>query len=239
MSGKSKAGKGEKLIMTKIVLLSGSPHLNGSTSMKMLNLLKSRLNSDFSAEVVEAGKSILQNTQQQDYFRMEAADAIVIAFPLYVYCLPGALMEFLVGYSEYLKSIGKPARQKVYAVINCGFPESGINNDAAHVIKRFCEEASASYRFSVMIGGGGVLQPLKMLPSVRKMWKAIGLAFDRMIRDIREGGTEPADLHLDSRLPKKLFFFISETNFAVIARRYGVTKKQLFKKPYLREKTAG
>ena len=124
--------------MTKIVLLSGSPHLNGSTSVKLLNLLKSRLDSDFSAEVVEAGKSILQNAQQQDYLRMDAADAIVIAFPLYVYCLPGTLAGFLVGYSEYRKNIGKPAQQKIYAVINCGFPESGINDDAAHVIKRFC-----------------------------------------------------------------------------------------------------
>lgn len=225
--------------MTKLVLLSGSPHLNGSTSMKMLDLLKSKLNADFTAEVVEAGKSLLQNTQQQDYLRMEAADAIVIAFPLYVYCLPGALTEFLVGYSEYLKSIGKPVKQKVYAVINCGFPESGINNDAAHVIKRFCEEISASYRFSVMIGSGGMLQPLKMLPPVQKMWRDLGSAFDRIIGDIREGGTEPADIHLDSRLPKKLFFFIAQTNFAAIARTNGVSKKQLLKKPYQKEETAG
>ncbi len=225
--------------MMKIALLSGSPHLNGSTSMKMLNLLKSRLGADCSAEVVEAGKSILQNNQQQDYLRMDAADAIVIAFPLYVYCLPGALTEFLVGYSEHRNSRGKPAQQKVYAVINCGFPESRINDDAAHVIKRFCQEASASYRFSVMIGSGGMLQPLKMLPSVQKTWREIGSAFDRMIRDIREGRTGPDDIHLDSRLPKKLFYRIGQTNFAVIARMNGVTKKQLFKKPYLQEKIGG
>lgn len=225
--------------MTKIVLLSGSPHLNGSTSMKMLSLLKSRLDTDFSTEAVEAAKSILQNTQQQDYLRMNAADAIVIAFPLYVYCLPGALAEFLVGYSKYRKSIGKPAQQKIYAVINCGFPESGINDDAAHVIKRFCQEAAASYRFSVLIGSGGMLQPLKMLPSVQKMWRDIGSSFDQIIRDIRVGGAQPADIHLNSKLPKKLFFFIAQTNFAVIARSHGVAKKQLFRKPYLKENTAG
>ncbi len=221
--------------MQDIVLLNGSPRVSGSTSMKLLDLLKNRLDDDCGATIIEAGKSILHKNQLQDYTRMEKAKAIVIAFPLYVYCLPGALVEFLSGYREYVSSIGKPANQKIYAIINCGFPESGINNDAALVIKHFCNEIHAAYRFSVLIGSGGMLQPLKILPPVNKMWRRIGSAFDQIIGDMRDGEIA-TDIHIDSKLPRKLFFFIGQTNFTVIAKKNGIKRKEIFRKPYLQDK---
>lgn len=223
------------LIMKNIILLNGSPRVNKSTSMKILSLLKNRLGADFKASVVEAGKSILRKKQSQDYALMAKADAIVIAFPLYVYCMPGALTEFLVGYREYVNGTGKPAKQKIYAIINCGFPESRINAEAALVIKRFCKEIHASYRLSVLIGSGGMLQPLKMMPSVKKMWRGISTAFDQIISDIQDGGT-PVDINIDAKMTKKLFFFIGQTNFAVIAKKNGIKKKELLRKPYREEK---
>ncbi len=223
--------------MKNIVLINGSPRAEGSASMKMLNQLKSRFDSDCNITVIEAAKSILHKRQPEDYVGMERADAIVLIFPLYVYCLPGALTEFLVGYSEYLSGAGKPSGQKIYAVINCGFPESRINNDAAHVVKRFCDEIHAAYRFSVLIGSGGMLQPMKLLPPINAAWKRIGSAFDKIAGDIT-GTEEPQDIHIESKVPEKLFFFIAQTNFAFLAKRNGVKGKQLYKQPYLPGKTA-
>lgn len=220
--------------MQNIVLLNGSPRVSGSTSMKLLDVLKNRLDSDCKATVIEANKSILHKNQLQDYTRMGKAKAIVIAFPLYVYCLPGALIEFLSGYSEYVNSIGKPAKQKIYAIINCGFPESGISNDAALVIKHFCKEIHAAYRFSILIGSGGMLQPLRIMPSVNKMWRSIGSACDRIVFDMRDENIS-MDIHIDSKLPKKLFSFIAQTNFTVIAKKNGINRKEIFRKPYLQD----
>lgn len=220
-----------------IVLLNGSPRADGSTSMKMLNQLKSKFDGDFNITVVEAAKSLLHHRQPEDYGSMERADAIVLVFPLYVYCLPGALTEFLVGYSEYLSPAGKPAEQKIYAVINCGFPESRINNDAAHVVRRFCEEVHASYRFSVLIGSGGMLQPMKLLPPVNAAWKRIGSAFDQIVRDITDQ-EKPQDISVESGVPEKLFFWIAQKNFAFLAKQNGVKGKQLYRRPYLPGKTA-
>ena len=220
--------------MHDIVLLNGSPRLKGSTSMKLLDLFRSRLGNDCNTTVIEAGKSILSKKQLQDYACMAKADAIVIAFPLYVYCLPGALIEFLAGYRDYISSTGKSVEQKIYAVINCGFPESRINDDAALVIKSFCKEIRAEYRFSVLFGSGGILQPLKAMPSVYKMWKHIGSSFGQIICDIC-GKNVCADIHIDSKMSKKLFFFIAQTNFAVIAKTSGIKKAELFRKPYLQE----
>lgn len=217
--------------MKNIILLNGSPRTGGSTSMNLLNLLKKRCNADCKTTVVEAAKSLQHHRQSEDYEKMEQADAIVLAFPLYVYCLPGALTEFLLGYSEYLSRTGKPAEQKIFAFINCGFPESRINKDAAHVVQRFCEEIHAAYRFSVMIGSGGMLQPLKKLPQVNAAWGLIGSACDKMICNIA-GKEHLQDIHIELKVPKKLFFFIAQTNFKVIAKRSGVTGKQLYRRPY-------
>ena len=218
--------------MHDIVLLNGSPRIKGSTSMKLLDFFRSRSGNACTATVIEAGKSILQKMQLQNYARMAKADAIVIAFPLYVYCLPGMLIEFLAGYRDYINKTGEPAGQKIYAVINCGFPESRINDDAALVIKRFCQETRAEYRFSILVGCGGMLQPLKAMPPVHNMWKRIGSAFDQIVFDVC-GKNVCADIHINSKLPKRLFFFIGQTNFAVLARMSGIKKRDLFKKPYL------
>lgn len=220
-----------------IVLLNGSPRADESTSMRLLNRLKSRFDDNCSITVVEAAKSLLHHRQPEDYGSMEQADAIVLVFPLYVYCLPGALMEFLVGYSEYLSRAGKPEGQKIYAVVNCGFPESRINNDAAHVVRRFCEEIHASYRFSVLIGSGGMLQPMKLLPPVNAAWKRVGLAFDQIVCDIT-GTEKPQDISIEPKVPKKLFFWIAQANFAFLAKRNGVKGKQLYRRPYLFGNTA-
>lgn len=221
--------------MDDIVLLNGSPRMKGSTSMKLLELFNNRLGNDCNATVIEASRSILHKKQLQDYACMAKAEAIVIAFPLYVYCLPGALIEFLAGYRDYIGRIEKRSEQKIYAIINCGFPESRINDDAALVIKSFCKEIRAEYRFSVLIGSGGMLQPLKAMPAVHKMWKHIGSAFDQIVCDVC-GKNVRADIHIDSRLPKKLFFFIGQTNFSVISRINGIKKNQLLRMPYLQTK---
>jgi len=223
--------------MKNIILLNGSPQMRGSTSMKMLDLFKDCLGNDFRSSIIEVGKSILQKNQLQAYENMEKADAIVLAFPLYVYCLPGVLEEFLVGYRDYICNTGKVVGQKIYAIINCGFPESHINEDAALVIKSFCNEINAEYRFSILIGGGGMLQPLRLLPSVNKMWKRIKFAFSQIILNVGEQSGK-ANINIDLKMSKKLFYIIAETNFAVVAKKKGIKKKDLFNQPYIEKKAS-
>jgi len=223
------------MIMENLILLNGSPQMKGSTSMNILDSFKACLGNDFNVNVVEANKSILQKTQLHDYETMEKADTIVLAFPLYVYCLPGVLEEFLVGYRDYIGSEKKVVEQKIYAIINCGFPESRINEEAALVIKSFCKEVHAQYRFSILLGGGGMLQPLKTFPFVNKMWKKIELAFNQIVSNMGEENGK-ADIYIDSKMPKKLFSFIAETNFKVAAKKKGIKKKEIFDQPYRDEK---
>lgn len=218
--------------MKKLIMLNGSPQGKTSTSAKLLELFKNCIGNGIEPYDVEAAKSMLQKKQSHDYAVMENADVIVIVFPLYVYCLPGVLDEFLVGYRDYLQNKEKTRKQKVYAIINCGFPEARINEDAALVIKSFCKQIDAEYCFSILIGGGGMLKPLKLLPSVNRQWQEIKLAFEQIMSTI-EQKAEISNINIDSKMSKKLFYFIAETNFSVIAKKKGINKKLLFRQPYI------
>jgi len=219
--------------MKNIILLNGSPRTDGSTSKKLLHLLQERFSSDCNVAMIDAALSLTGNHSSQDYASMKKADAIIIAFPLYVYCLPGVLTEFLSGYSDYLKSEELSGKPDVYALINCGFPESRICEDAALVINRFCLEIHAAYRFSILIGSGGMLQPMQKMPFISSIWKHIYQAFDHIVSDISNHDAK-TDIHIDSKMPKKLFYFIAQTSFSFTAKASGLTKEQLYRKPYLR-----
>ena len=55
---------------------------------------------------------------------MSAADAIVLAFPLFSYSLPGAFTALLEDFHAFAANGGPYSRQaKVFAIVNCGFPE--------------------------------------------------------------------------------------------------------------------
>lgn len=217
--------------MNDIVLINGSPSASSSTSMYLLSILKNQIGADSHATIIEVCKSILQNGQSEDFKHMAKADSIVIVFPLYIYCMPGMLTEFLDDYRRFLSETGKSVNQKVYAVINCGFPESSINAEAACVIRRFCEEIKAEYRFSIMIGEGGMLIPAKNAPFMKKTWGGIKDAFDKIIKDIIDGGATQ-DIFIDTKFPKKLYCFIAATSLAISARKNGLKKKDLYRKIY-------
>lgn len=223
-------------MMKNMVLINGSPRAGKSTSMELLSQLKTCLEENAAVVTVEAGSSLLHGKQLKDFERMTQADAMVIAFPLYVYCMPGMLTEFFEEYRQYVNKAGKAIHQDIYAIINCGFPESRINEDAAAVVRQFCNEIRATYCFSILIGGGGMLVPLKNVPFVKKEWRQIHAAFDRIVDGTRNGCVT-SDVHIDSKTPKWLFSFIAEMNFSMEAKKNGIKKKDLFRKPYRADET--
>lgn len=218
-----------------VVMLCASPQMKNSTSMKLLELLEMQQKNTMDTNIIEVGKSMIHKQQVKEYEQMAKASAIVIAFPLYVYSLPGMLIEFLVGYKEYLEKNKKIEKQKIYAIINCGFPESYINEDAAHVIRMFCNEIHAEYCFSVLIGGGGFLRPMHSLPVIQKVWDQIKEAFKQISDDILIGNKIEQDIHIDAKMPKILFRIIGNMNFYLLAKKNGLRRKDRFYQPYGKE----
>jgi hypothetical protein len=121
-----------------------------------------------------------------------SADAIVLAFPLFSYTLSGAFTAFLEDFHSWASQGGQYNRDaRVFAVINCGFPEPWIMRESIRVVKNFCAKMGLRYRFSIVISSGAVTAMTMKVPLLNPRLKK---AFAGIVRDIVRG---PAGGHED------------------------------------------
>lgn len=190
---------------------------------------------DIAVHRVSARSSLLHDACEADYQTMIASDALVITFPLYFFCLPGMLMRFLQDYAAFVKAHADERRHtKVYAVINCGFPEPEINEEAARVIKSFANTIGAEYRFSLLIGGGGMILGARNVPFMQPTMDAVTAAFGQMRDDIRSNSPiSPQDASIETNFPKKLYFLFGNVGWRSTAKReHHLRAAELRRRPY-------
>ena len=231
--------------MKNIVLISASPKMQKDTvSGFLLEMASSHITgADVSKTLIDVRQSMSRRTtngdsQLDDFRAISHADALVIVFPLYIFCLPGILMRFLTDYHTFWKSLQESGVQcsspKVYPIVNCGFPEPGINSEAVGVVKSFSGHIGADFRFGVMIGGGGMLPGAKDTPILKKMMSALGDAFNAISDDIHnDAPPKTGNITVATNFPKCLYYFMGGRGWGHRARKYGLTKKDLYRRPYL------
>ncbi|EGW41051.1 NAD(P)H-dependent oxidoreductase [Desulfosporosinus sp. OT] len=157
--------------MKNVVLITASPKINEqSVSKEFLEMAGDQINSDlFSKSFIDVRKSFLTHKLTEDFETLAKADVMIISFPLYYFCMPGMLTRFLVDYHNYCTTSGNVKKPvKVYAIVNCGFPEPEINLEAVRVIKSFSQHLNAEFRFGVLIGGGPMMIAAKEAPFMKK-----------------------------------------------------------------------
>ena len=222
--------------MKNIVFLSASPKVNEpSVSKHLVGLLESRISAEQANKImIDARSSLNRKQTAEDYALLSAADAIVIAFPLYIFCMPGLLTRYLENYYHDFLQSGRPLRQaKVYAIVNCGFPEPEINLEAVRVIGSFCRHIGANFRMGLMIGGGGMLLGAADAPFVKKAVAQMQDAFSSIIKDIFSDEQKPLeDVCIRMTFPRRLYLFMGNMGWPMLARKYGLKKKDLYRKPY-------
>ena len=184
---------------------------------------------------VNARTSILHDNCEAAFHKMLSSDVLIFTFPLYFFCLPGLLMRFLQDYVAYAKQhIDENKPKKIYAVINCGFPEPEINEEAGRVVKSFSKSVGAEYRFSLLIGGGGMLPGTKEAPFMHSTMDSITAVFDQMHDDILSNSTTaPQDVLIEMHFPKKLYFLMGNLGWRSTARReHKLRASELKRHPY-------
>ncbi len=220
----------------KFVVISASPRTDEASTSEFLAVIGAQRMKENGADIyrVNVRRSIARKQTETDFAAMLRADALILIFPLYFFCLPGMLMRFLEDYYTYYAQHKENAKgSQVYAVINCGFPEPDINAEAARVIESFSEKTGNSFRFSVLIGGGGMLQAAKDAPFMKKTMVAIKGAFGLMTEDTLSCGNKPIrDILLSIRFPRKLYFFMGGLGWVSQAKKNGLKKEDLYKRPY-------
>lgn len=219
-----------------IVLISASPKVNQESASKfIISMLENRIgNADVSKANIDVRESFSKNTVKQAYEVMSKADAVVFAFPLYFFCLPGILMRFLEDYYHYyLENVEAAHKPKIYAIVNCGFSESGINSEAVRVVKSFSNHINAEFRFGILIGGGGALVGAKDAPFMKKTMSLFENSLDKIINDIiGDDHQECENIEITVNIPRWLYMFMAGKGFTMTGRKNGLKKKELYRKTY-------
>jgi hypothetical protein len=221
-----------------VVLVSASPKINEqSVSKEFLEMAGNQINSDlFRKTFIDVRKSFLTHNLTEDFETLAGADIMIISFPLYYFCMPGMLTRFLVDYHNYYSSIGNVKKHvEVYAIVNCGFPEPEINLEADRVIKSFCQHLNAEFRFGVLIGGGSMMVAAKDAPFMKKTVQKLESAFSSIATDIQhENSATMNSIYIGVNFPfsRRLYFFMGNKSWITSARKNGLHKKDLYKKPY-------
>ena len=118
--------------------------------------------------------------------------------------------------------------------MNCGFPEADINAEAVKVIECFSKKIGASFRLGIMIGGGGMLtDEVKDAPFMKKTFTALDNGFRMMAQDIQDDRLDPLqNLSIALNFPRRLYLFMADKSWVDTARKNGLKKKDLYKRPY-------
>ena len=223
--------------MRNIVLIDGSPKVNEpSTSKFLADAIASRIDESAAHKTfINVRQSIKKHNTQDDFAVISQADAIIVVFPLYIFCLPGILMRYLEDYYQYyLEHEPTAAKPKVYAVVNCGFPEPGINLEAVRVIRSFSQHINAQFRCGVLIGAGPMLREATNAPFMKKTMQSLNDAFAAIVRDSESTDLKDiANFNIAMNFPRRLYLFMGNRGWKGLALKNGLKKKDLYKRPYL------
>lgn len=131
--------------MNRILLLNGSPKNKDSASEKYLEILYRHLDQNYyiEEEMMIYKESIVK--------KINDADIIVIASPLYADSFPSHVITFFSKISD-----ANLSDKLLYVIMNCGFLEGIHNIVAFKIIKNYCKCHGIKYMGGLGIGGGPV-----------------------------------------------------------------------------------
>lgn len=180
-----------------IALINGSPKTQGSASGGLLDSLTRRF--DGRAEFIRIS---LRHAcvPPETVAELLSCESWVLAFPLYVDCLPSHLLSCLMQLEQAADWGGK----RLYAVINCGFFEGSQTGPAAAVVENFCLRAGLSFDGGVGIGSGAALNQLPEIPGGHGPRGPIDTALDSLCENVLNGRGERFE-YIQPALPRMLY----------------------------------
>jgi hypothetical protein len=219
----------------RALLLVGSPRGAHSTSEALGSYLLGRL---AAAEMETALLHIGAGREAQAHGPLLAravneADLLLLSFPLYVDCLPAGLLSNLEDLASYRQQCPSKSRQRLAAIVNCGFPESAQAMTALAICQQFALEAGFDWAGGLALGAGPAIKGrplqragsagLRAMPILDAAAAALVAGAD-IPAPAAEGGN-------DLLLPKSLCLWLGTIDFKIKARAEGAHKR-LYDQPY-------
>jgi len=219
-----------------ILLLVGSPKNSSSTSASLGDYLTLRLEElGRSIEKEYIYKLIRKDEGQKKMLSMvDNADLIILAFPLYVDCLPAGVIKTLELIANHRKSLNNPKKIGFVVLINCGFPEAEQNITAIAICKIFAHEVGFEWKGALSLGMGGAIGGRSVEERggmVRNLKKGYNLA----AKALAEGKNIPEEaiaLVAKRFIPISLYAKMGNSGWKKQAKKFGV-REIIEAKPYL------
>jgi len=218
------------------LLLVGSPKGSLSTSVSLGNSFTSRLEElGLSIDTEYLYKLIKKEDGQIKLLsKVEDADLIILAFPLYIDCLPAGVIKALELIAENRQSKSNLKNQGFVVIINCGFPETQHNNTAIAICKIFAREVGFEWKGALALGMGGVFGR-KSLEERGGMVRNITKGFDIAAQALSVGEKIPEEaIELVGKkfMPISLYTTMGNLGWNIQAKKFGARKK-IRNQPYL------
>lgn len=220
---------------THALLLLGSPKPTGSTSASLGTYFLDKLAfRGFSCQTMLARQTVTKPDRMAALLSaVDRADPLVLAFPLYVDCLPAPLIRALEIISAHRTPGSHTLRQRLIAIVNCGFPESLHNDTALAICRQFSRQAGFEWSGGLSLGGGSAIDG-KTLKKVKGLGRNVIKALDLTAEAIGQGKTVPPKamaLMTKPLAPSWLYVWIAERRFKRKAKEYRAIRK-LDQRPY-------
>lgn len=177
---------------------------------------------------------------------IDRSNLIILAFPLYIDALPCLLTKAFEVIAQHRKTVQAPRPQRLFTLINNGFPGAHQNALALAICRRFADQSGMSWAGLLAIGAGEALvggqaltEPKRLGPPVKHVIEAL----DAAGADLAQGGAVSPDTQsLVSRVPipmvsfgiwRWLFDRLAARQWMRHARKNGVSKEEMDLKPYV------
>lgn len=221
----------------RVALVSASPKVDQewAVSVFLAKYGESRLADDsLSVATIPVRHALMHHETDAAFASLQEADAIVLIFPLYFFCLPAMLTRFLQDFAAKEPKSNKTCT--VYALVNCGFPEPEINLEAMRVVEQFALQTGRSYGGGVMIGCGGMILGAQGAPFMRDVTEQVNSLFDRVKSDLVQADSiEPNIVATAPKFPRALYFLAGNAGWRSSARKNHLKNKDLYRTPYRTE----
>lgn len=219
-----------------VLLLVGSPKTTSSTSASLGNYLTLRLEELGLLIDIEYIYKLIRKEEGQKRIltKVDNADLIILALPLYVDSLPAGDIKMMELIANHRKSLNNLKRQGFVIIINCGFPESEHNNTAVRICETFAREVGFEWKGALALGMGGAIGG-RALEERGGIVRNVKKGFDLAAQALADGEMIPEEaieLVRKRFMPIILYTKMGNLGWNRQAKKFGVHKK-IKDKPYL------
>lgn len=224
----------------KIAAINGSPKGEASNSREVISLVASFVPPESEWTVVSQIKEERSGRAVSE--ELLDADALLVAFPLYVDGLPASLIRYLERYADACRAWtadgrrgGRPT-QRVFAVAVCGFHEGVQNALALEMLSHFCADAGLDWRGGAGLGTGEMIRELRGVPPEAGIRKPVVAALRAVASALAAGeeGRLPENRYAQHGIPRPLFKLAGEFGWRMSARKNGLRWRDLDARPLTR-----